>query len=218
MTARSRFGLVALCLAMCGGIPDGRAQTAPGQAETPKATAEAPPAPREPLLGRGHLWLKLGRTDLDTAAADEWGVDRVNYLGLEGYYGSHNNLYFGGELGTSRAGTGMTASGNELRDVDFWWMEMNEKFAFDLKHGLTIDAGLGWSLFYVNGDEVLTQSGQEFTDPLADIGLGAQIFVDFNWRARHLLLGLDAKYQWAFDVIDIDYSNVRLGAHVGVAF
>ncbi len=44
------------------------------------------------------------------------------------------------------------------------------------------------------------------------------MFVDFDWRVRRLIVGVDAKYQRAFDVIDIEYSNLRLGAHVGLTF
>lgn len=194
-------------LAMSGAVV--HAQTAP---------AQSAPKPAGPLLGRGHLWLKIGEVDLDDAAAEAWGVDHQTYLGLEGYRGFDHDFYFGGEFGHAGAGTGMTESGDTLRDVDFWWLEMNEKKAFNLRHGLSFDAGLGLALFFVEGQEVTTLSGLEFSSPLADIGLGAQIFADFNWRTRRLLLGLDAKYQWAFDVIDIDYSNLRLGAHVGVAF
>ncbi len=59
---------------------------------------------------------------------------------------------------------------------------------------------------------------EEVTDPLAEFGLGAQLFTDFNWRRGRFLLGLDVKYQSAFDVVNVDYSNLRLGAHAGVAF
>jgi len=61
-------------------------------------------------------------------------------------------------------------------------------------------------------------SGQTFIDRLSDFGYGTQIFADFNWRTHHLILGLDVKYQEAYDLVDVDYSNFRLGAHLGVAF
>ncbi|HEU4402951.1 MAG TPA: hypothetical protein VFT43_12680 [Candidatus Polarisedimenticolia bacterium] len=202
MTASTRIAPVVLCLALGGSL----------------ATAQTTPRPPEPLLGRFHTWLKGGSDDLNAEASRAWGTDHERYLALEMYHGSPTGLYLGGELGHSGAGKGTTDSGNPVRDLDFWWLELNEKIAFDAHHGLTFDVGLGLALFYVEGQEVTTQGGQEFTDPLADVGLGAQVLGDFNWRRRHLLLGLDARYQQAFDVININYSNLRLGAHLGLVF
>ena len=140
------------------------------------------------------------------------------YRGLDFYRGHPGDFYFGAEIGHAGAREAVNTDGDTIRNFDFLWLEFNEKKAFGLGHGFSIDLGLGGAAFYVDGEEVSMSGGQTFADPLADIGFGAQVFVDFNWRARDLLLGLDAKYQWAFDIIDIDYSNLRLGAHLGVAF
>lgn len=174
--------------------------------------------PADPLLGRAHLWVDFGRTDLSNAAARAWGVDREGYVGLEAYRRSGGESYFGGGIGRSGAGRATNADGDTIRDFQFVWLELNGKRAFELKRGFTFDAGLGGSLFYAEGQEVSIVSGQEFTDPLADLGFGAQAFVDFTWRARRLLLGLEAEYQMAFDIINVNYSNLRLGGHLGVAF
>lgn len=208
MTAPSRIALVILGAAIGGCIAD--AQGAP---------AEAAPAAGEPLLGRVHVWVGLGQADLDDAAAREWGVDREGHFALEVYGAGHpREFYFGGGITHWKTGRATAADGDTIRDFDFLSVELSEKKAFDLTHGLSWDVGLGGAMFYVDGEEVTMQGGQELSDPLADIGFGLQVFADFNWRARRLLIGLDAKYQWAFDIIDIDYSNFRYGAHLGVAF
>ena len=53
---------------------------------------------------------------------------------------------------------------------------------------------------------------------LSDSGWGYQVFVDFNYRAKRFMIGVSAKYQDAIDFLDIDYSNLRLGGHIGIVF
>lgn len=116
------------------------------------------------------------------------------------------------------SGEATNSDGDRIEDFDLDWIEINGKRAFDLHRGWSADVGFGGAFFYVDGREVSIQGGEEIRDPLADIGFGLQVVGDVSWRARRLLLGVDLHYQWAFDLIDIDYSNFRLGAHVGVAF
>jgi hypothetical protein len=180
--------------------------------------AQTAPVPAEPPLGRGHLWIEVGQMDLDDAADEAWGLNRESYLALEGYAGRDRGFYLGGEFSHSGTGGTTASDGDSIRDFDLWWLEMNGKQAFDLKHGLSVDAGLGWSLFYAEGREVSMLGGQQVTDPLADFGFGAQVFGDFNWGVRRFLIGFDVKYQWAFDFVNVNYSNLRTGAHVGFRF
>jgi len=172
----------------------------------------------EPVLGRDHLWLKFGRAFLGSGAAQEWGVSREEYLELEGYHATGSELYVGGEVGRLGNGTGVDRDGIPIQDLRFRWLEGNVKGGVDLRHALSLDYGAGVALFYVEGREVTMASGQTFIDRLSDFGYGTQIFADFNWRAHHLILGLDVKYQEAYDLVDVDYSNFRLGAHLGIAF
>ena len=201
MMRPSPIGIVFLGLGMIASVA--RAQTAPD--------------PRGPSLGRGHVWIKIARADFDDASAGFWGVDEEGFVGLEAY-GGDGDFYGGVELGHARAGNATAADGDEIRDFDFLSLEFNAKKVFALKHGFTFGLGGGTALFYVNGEEVSVFGGQEFSDPLADLGFGAQGFVDLTWRARRFLIGVDVKYQAAFDILDVDYSNVRLGGHLGLVF
>ncbi|HKQ98046.1 MAG TPA: hypothetical protein VJV75_09230 [Candidatus Polarisedimenticolia bacterium] len=206
------------CLALCMlafGAPAARAWTEPPAG--PAVVPDPQPTGAAPPLGRFHVWLKAGRTDV-AEGAQEWGIDRIGYLAIEGFLARGREGYFGLEFGKFERSATAGADGDALRDVDSYWLELNGKHGFRLPHGLSFDAGAGGALFYIDGEEVTSQSGVEFTDPLADIGYGVQLFGDFNWRTRNLLVGLDVKYQWAFDFIDIDYSNLRIGAHLGVTF
>ncbi len=202
MTVPLRAALVLFGLMIM--VSSVRAQTRPGSAE--------------PLLGRHHLWLKCGQVDLDDAAGAVWGVNRARYIALEGYVGTDRVFYGGGEIGRAGAGEATTSAGETIRDFDLLWLEVNGKKVFNLHHRLSVDLGLGGTLFYAEGKEVSTSGGQELSSPLADLGFGAQAFVDLNWRLRHMLIGPDAKYHWAFDIFGVSYSNLRLGAHLGIAF
>jgi len=184
------------------------------------AYPQATVAPGDPPLGSGHLWLKAGKSDLNGEVTKAWGADREGYLALEGYgaFGGNRHWYAGGELGRAAAGTVNAGGGDGIRDFRFWWLEFNLKRAFDLTHGLSLDVGLGSATFFVGGDEEYTLGDVTVTAPLADVGFGAQALADFTWRKGRLLIGVDAKYQWAFDVIAINYSNLRLGAHLGLRF
>jgi hypothetical protein len=202
MTTLFRIALLVLGFAMSGSVA------------YPQTTI----GPDEPLLGRVHLWVKVGRADLGSGAAREWGVNTGGYLGLEAYRSADRETYVGIELGRIRVERTTAADGDIIRDFDFLWLEVNAKKAFHLERGLAVDIGLGTAVFYVDGEEVSLEGGQEFSSPLADFGAGGQVFVDLSWRRRHLLLGLHAKYQLAFDVFEVDYSNLRLGMHLGAAF
>jgi hypothetical protein len=176
------------------------------------------PAPAGSALGRAHLWVNLGTADLSGAAGSSWGVGREDYFGLEAYGRHDDHAYYGGGFGRLAVGRTTNADGDTIRDFQFLWLELNGKWAFASRRAFTFDAGLGAAFFYVEGQEVSVVAGEEVTDPLADLGFGLQAFVDGTWRVRRLLLGLEAEYQLSYDVINIDYSSLRLGGHVGVAF
>jgi hypothetical protein len=212
-TTRTPAGLLLILMALGGS--DARAGTEPPSGQIAVSTPQS--ANTAPALGRFHVWLKAGQTDL-AEGAQEWGIDRIGYLALEGYWARERENYYGFEFATFERSQGTGADGDALRDVDSYWLEINGKHAFHPPHGISFDVGAGGAVFYIDGKEVTTESGQEFTDPLADVGYGMQLFGDFNWRSRRLLMGIDVKYQWAFDIIDIDYSNLRIGAHLGLAF
>jgi hypothetical protein len=188
-----------------------------GRAQTPEKPEPFGQSPGY-ALGNGHVWVRAGRIDLRDSVQNEWGLDRESFVGLEGYAGQGYEVYLGGEIGISSAGDATTSSGEQLRDLHFRWGGLNVKRGFPLRHGLSFDAGLGVLLFSVDAEEVSNSGGIVTSDPLADLGYGLQALGDFNWRYRALILGIDARFQYAFDLIDIDYSNFGLGAHLGIAF
>lgn len=183
-------------------------------AQVSQAFPQAGTAAAGPSLGSAHFWMEGGEALMGGAASDEWGVDREGYLALEGYAAvGHDEWHWGGEIGITATDDAVDDDGDRIRDFGFWWVEFNSKKAFPLSHGFVIDVGMGTSLFYVSGHEIDRFSGS--SDPLADVGFGFQAFSDFTWRRRGLLLGLDVEYQYALDLLNIDYSSLRFGGHLG---
>lgn len=179
---------------------------------------DGPPAAIADPLGKGHLWLRAGRIDLRDSVGTEWGLDRERFIALEGYGRSGGRKYLGGEIGTFGSDEATRNDGTMLKDLHLRWIALNAKWAFPVGHGLSFDAGLGGMGFYIAGDEVRLEAGEEIRDPLADFGFGLQALGDFSWRVRSLVLGLDARFQYIGDFFEIDYSNFNVGAHLGVAF
>ena len=192
-----RSAILAMCL--CEGTAFALAQAA---------------APSERLLGRFHIWLKGGTESFLGDVEELWGIDSEEFVGLEGYGGGAKNNYFGLEIGKVGVGSAEGEDGVVIHDLDFLAVELNWKIAFDLTHGMTLAPGFGTSGFFIDGEEV----DQFGSSDLADFGFGYQGFVDFTWRARRLLLGINAQYQVAIDILTLDYSNLTLGAHLGLAF
>lgn len=199
-----RLTLAAL-LAMAAGL-DARAED--GRA----------PDPGGPPLGRGHLWVKFARADFQDDAVVVWGVDRATHVGLEGYWAGGRTYHVGGEIGYTSAGDLLTSDGDLIRDFGFFSLEGNNKWVFDLTHGFSAGVGLGAAVFWVEGDEVAYVDGEAWSSPLASFGVGVHLFGELTWRVNRFLVGVDAKYQSAGDWLYLDYSNVRFGVHLGVAF
>jgi len=166
------------------------------------------------LLGRGHLWLAVDRVDFTGATQDVWGVDTDRYFGLAGWWGGRSNVYAGIELGRVSIGTTRTEDGELIENFAFTSGEFNFKKLFGLAEGLGLGLGAGGALFFASGEEVDAFGRSD----LADFGCGYQGFVEFDFRYRRFVIGFDAKYQAAIDFLGIDYSNFRLGPHIGVVF
>jgi len=194
------------------------AEAVAGNVEPSGSHAQVAPDPSGSPLGRWHLWAKFAQADFQDDAVAVWGVDRATHVGLELYFAGGRVYHMGGEIGSTSAGDLITSDGELIRDFGFFSFEGNNKWVFDLTHGITADVGFGVACFWVEGDEVTYWDGEVSSSPLASFGFGFQIFGDFTWRVGRLLIGIDVKYQTAADWLYLDYSNVRLGAHLGAAF
>lgn len=211
MEARSEEGPSVAAEGVGNVTTTGYSSDAPAHAETALHPGESP-------LGRHHFWFKFGQTDFRDDTVAVWGVDQGTYYGLEYYYAVGPAYHVGGEIGATSAEGGVTSDSESIRDFGFYSLEFNNKWMFDLHHGGAADIGFGGAVFWVDGEEVAFWDGGESFVPLASFGYGAQVFADLTWRVNHFLIGVDAKYQFAFDWLYLNYSNLRFGVHVGMAF
>jgi len=223
MRTLERLALAAIIGALAGldaRTEEGRslAEAGAGNVDPTGAQAQIAFDPSRSPLGRWHLWVKSAQTDFRGDAVADWGVDRATHVGLEFYRAEGRMYHLGGEIGSTSAGEAIDSDGEVIQDFGLFSLEGNNKWVFDLTHGFTADVGFGASIFWVQGDEVTYWDGDESSSSLASFGFGLQFFGDLTWRVHRLLIGVDVKYQTAADWLYQRYPNVRLGAHLGVAF
>jgi hypothetical protein len=223
MRTLERLALAAIIAGLAG--PDARteegrslAEAGAGNVDPTGSQAQIAPDPSRSPLGRWHVWVKFAQTHFQDDAVADWGVDRATHIGLEFYCAAGRIYHVGGEIGSTSAGDLITSDGELIRDFRFFSFEGNNKWVFDLQHGITAEVGFGGAVFWVEGDEVTYWDGEESSSPLASFGFGLQFFGDLTWRVHRFLIGVDVKYQTAADWLYVDHSNVRFGAHLGVAF
>jgi len=164
-------------------------------------------------LGGFHMWISVGQQSFHDDVEEFWGVSDDTFLALEGYGSIGGRHYVGGRVGYLGVGE-VDGEGFTITDFSFLSGEVNYKYAIDLGHGFVFDVGGGGALLWIDWVE----SDAFFEGSLNDAGFGYQAFFDFTWRARHFLAGLDARYQRAFDIVDLNTSSFSAGAHVGIVF
>jgi hypothetical protein len=169
-------------------------------------------------LGRVHLSVKYDRIYFDHDVKRFWGIDEGDYLGLDLYVRVQPDTYVGVEIGRSEATNVTDAGGDFFSSVDFYSFEANVKQAIALTRGLSLDIGAGVGIIWIDGKEVFIGIEGPSSTKLADAGEAWQVFVNANWRTRFVFIGLNTKYQFAYDVWGVDYNNFRFGGHAGFVF
>lgn len=164
-------------------------------------------------LGKGNFALKLDYIVFTDSHFDRGGnQDDGLYVGLEGYGEILPNLYLGGEIG---AAANVEMAGEE---ITFYPLELNLKYAAEIAPRLVIDFGGGISYSYV---ELQYQAPFWPAERERDDWLfGAQFFVDLTYKINWFFIGVNAKYQVTedFKSEDLDLSNFRVGAQIGILF
>ncbi|TFG90484.1 MAG: hypothetical protein E4G71_05215 [Candidatus Atribacteria bacterium] len=164
-------------------------------------------------LGKGNFALKFDYIAFTDDFFDKLGnEDDGVYIGLEGYGKITTNFYLGGEIGQ---GGNITLFGE---DIIFVPIEVNVKYANEFGRNFVIDLGVGLSYSYA---ELTNQfSAVTTTEERNDWMFGGQIFTDLNYKINWLSIGLNFKYQITegFKDEDLNLSNFRLGAQIGVMF
>jgi len=177
---------------------------------------ERPPLEKAPL-GIGNVALKLDYISFSDDKLKDFGVDDAFYVGLEGYASIYPNLYLGAEVGYANPDSNIEIDGNDARtEVTFIPVEINLKYAVQAYPNFVVGLGAGVSYNYVETD--VSGNGLKSGD---DWLIGGQFFADLNYTiGNNLFLGVDAKYQLTDDFEDWDtnFSNFRIGGHIGIRF
>jgi hypothetical protein len=169
-------------------------------------------AEQKVLLGSGNFALKVGNLTFTDDLLQLIGTESNVFISFEGYGKILPNVYLGGEFGYATSDHG-NASDHEKLEFEFTFFELNAKYAIDLSPYFVIDAGGGLSYNYAGDWEYA------FEEEAAWL-FGGQIFTDLTFKYHWFQLGINAKYQITqdFENTDIDLSNYRLGAQLGVLF
>jgi hypothetical protein len=177
---------------------------------------ERPPLEKAPL-GIGNVALKLDYIGFSDNNLEDLGIDDTFYVGLEGYARIYPNLYLGGEVGYANPDGNGKIDGNEVKtDVTFIPIELNLKYAALSYPNFVVGFGAGVSYNYVEAD--VSGNGIKSGD---DWLFGGQFFADLNYTVgSNLFFGVDAKYQLTDDFEDwnANFSNFRIGGHIGIRF
>jgi hypothetical protein len=165
-------------------------------------------------LGNGNFAVKLDYITFTDDHFDELGnEDDGLYIGLEGYGKITPNLYLGGEVGTA---TNIEFLGGE--EITFVPVELNLKYAIEAARNFVVDFGAGVSYSYVELEyRPFLGAAQEERD---DWLFGVQFFADLTYKIYWFSIGVNGKYQITedFEDEDVDLSNWRLGAQIGIVF
>lgn len=186
-------------------------------------------------LGTGNFAVK---TDLITFTDHFFNLidqEKRIYVGIEGYGKIDRGVYLGGELGFCSVSNDFQNDDllHQYRsyDADFWFLELNAKYAKDISPYFVISAGGGLSGIKIDGTFEVHNTilvGNEYiqtTDirvPESKWLLGGQIFTDLTFTYHWFQLGINAKYQMTQEMKseggDFDLNNYRLGVQIGALF
>lgn len=169
-----------------------------------------------PALGDTHFYFGLSAMVMQhvTFESDDAGL----HVGVGGYKHVRRDWYLGAELGT---GSSLAFLGSES---DITTLEVNGKRVFAIGNTLRFGLGAGLSYDHVTYDErTLFGSADDVT--IDDWVLGAQVLANAQAKLGRLIFGAHLAYMLTADVDGVqeaegleegwDYSNVRVGLHLG---
>lgn len=155
-------------------------------------------------LGDSNAAIKLDYIRFSEQELEDVNLDTGAYIGFEYFKEIKANLYLGGEIGYSGI------DGDDA-NATFIPGELNIKYSI-IAGILIVDLGAGLSCIYVD-EEIASDSKESWL-------LGEQFFINLNMVSENIFWGLNTKYQLTSEPSnrDYDYSNWKIGAHVGMVF
>jgi hypothetical protein len=182
------------------------------------ASAEENKSPLSSLFKDPTLSIKYDRINFSHDAESEWGIDTADYYAIDLVFRWGPEFYAGWELGYTKDNDLVNDDGDIIDEFEYLSFTAHGKGSLKLCDGISFDLGGGLGFFWIVAEEE-KDNGRD-TVRYNDHGYAAEALTEFNWRTDWLLIGLDAKYQFAFSCNPhcINYSNYRYGGHVGIIF
>jgi catechol 2,3-dioxygenase-like lactoylglutathione lyase family enzyme len=172
-------------------------------------------------LGKFHVAAQVDAINFTDRDLEDLDADEQIFISILGYFNAAQNLYLGAEVGFANLDDSERAPGVTLKtDLDYIPFELNIKYLAHFQNNLVLGLGGGFSLNYVDGKISGSLPGLFFVADGDELLLGGQMFVELSYRTGHLFLGAHIKYQLTeeLDELDIDFSNIRAGGHIGLIF
>ncbi len=172
-------------------------------------------AAEKATLGKNNFSVKVSSIHFDDGDTDN-GIS----VSAEGYKEIEKNLYLGVEAGYTNVDGKVNLSGTRVdSDIVFLPIELNLKYAIRITNHLIVDFGIGGSYSYVKEEISRADEWWESVD-LDEWLFGGQCFADVHVTIGKMIIGVNGKVQVTDKSRDAgkNYSNRRIGGHIGIMF
>lgn len=175
--------------------------------------------------GAGGVRIKMAYLGFTDSILDDYRIDHPTYVGAEAYWKVHPQLYLGGEIGYANRDSSAVIVDDTIprqaeTEVTYVPVELNVMNILSFGEHVQTRFGIGVSYNYVRIESdpppggVMLKSSDDDKEWL----IGGQLFADINYHINNFFVGLDLKLQITKDWDVEDYSNGRVGGHVGWRF
>ncbi|MHC4686587.1 MAG: hypothetical protein ACYTEW_20080 [Planctomycetota bacterium] len=183
------------------------------------------PAQTDESLGGGGVRIKMAYLGLTDSILDDFRIDHPTYVGAEVYWKVHAQLYVGGEVGYANDESSATivvgtVASQAQTEITYVPIELNVMNILSFGEHVQTRFGIGVSYNYVHIESdpppggVMLKSSDDDEEWL----LGGQLFADISYQINNFFFGLDLKVQMTRDWDEEDYTNGRIGGHMGWRF
>jgi hypothetical protein len=176
-------------------------------------------------LGTGGVRVKIAYLGFTDSILDDYKIDHPTYFGAEAYWQLHSRLYVGGEIGYANddSSTAIRVDGVFRRaetEITYIPVELNLINIIPCGRNFQTRFGIGLSYNYVRIESDPPPGGimLKSSDDSDEWLLGGQLLADISYHINNFFFGIDVKLQINRDWDEEDYSNGRIGGHLGWRF
>jgi hypothetical protein len=176
-------------------------------------------------LGTGGVRVKMAYLGFTDSTLDDYRIDHPTYFGAEAYWQVHSRLFVGGEIGYANDDSSavIRVDGTLRRadtEITYVPIEFNLINITPCGKNLQTRFGIGVSYSYVHIESDPPPGGimMKSSDDSDEWLLGGQLFADISYYINNFFFGIDVKLQITKDWDEEDYTNGRVGGHLGWRF